>query len=72
MPTKAARLKPVTSSGTVAERSQTERRRSGKTAFTKRQYTIAVEGLRSEGLARSWLGASPFRCLSGPAHPPKQ
>jgi hypothetical protein len=50
MRTKVALLKPATPSGTVPEPLQAERRRGGKTAFTKRQYAIAVEGLRSEGV----------------------
>jgi hypothetical protein len=50
MPTKAALLKAATLSKTVALPGMARRRHSGKTAFTKRQYAIAVEGLRSEGV----------------------
>jgi hypothetical protein len=65
MQTKAALLKPVTPSGKVPEPLQAERRRGGKTAFTKRQYAIAVEGLRSEGVPIDALSTARVaeRCL---------
>ena len=65
MPTKTALLKAVTPSETVPEPLQARRRHSGKTAFTKRQYAIAVEGLRSEGVPIDALSTARVaeRCL---------
>ncbi len=65
MPTKVALLKTAAPSETVAEPFQARRRHSGKTAFTKRQYAIAVEGLRSEGVPIDALSTARVaeRCL---------
>jgi hypothetical protein len=65
MQTKAALLKAATPSGTVPEPLQARRSHSGKTAFTKRQYAIAVEGLRSEGVPIDALSTARVaeRCL---------
>jgi hypothetical protein len=74
MQTKAALLKAATPSGMVAEPFQASllapgglppARQSAKTAFTKRQYAIAVEGLRSEGVPIDALSTARVaeRCL---------
>jgi hypothetical protein len=65
MRTKVALLKAAAPSETVAEPFQAGRRHSGKTAFTKRQYAIAVEGLRGEGVPIDALSTARVaeRCL---------
>ena len=65
MQTKAALLKATTPSRMVAEPSKARPRPSRKTAFTKRQYAIAVEGLRSEGVPIDALSTARIaeRCL---------
>ena len=62
MRTKVALLKAAMPSETVAEPFQARRRHSGKTAFTKRQYAIAVEGVPIDALSTA-------RAATGPATP---
>src|SRR6478752_3324244 len=65
MQTKVALLKAATLPKTVAEPLRPRRRHNGKSAFTKRQYAIAVEGLRGEGVPIDALSTARVaeRCL---------
>jgi hypothetical protein len=65
MQTKAALLRADTPSGMMAEPSGAHRKHSGKVAFTRRQYAIAVEGLRGEGVLIDALSTARVaeRCL---------
>jgi hypothetical protein len=58
-------LKAASSFDIIARPPKAPRTHSGKTAFTKRQYAIAVEGLRSEGVLIDALSTARVaeRCL---------